>query len=112
MTQETAAGGPHAKALAAGLPAAIVEIGPTDAYGVACPVGGHRGVVAVRDSGGEAVLVTDEETEEEKTRKEEKRDVVVFEEDDKVARLWTFDIETGHGRCLTHGRRHVWGFAW
>lgn len=59
-----------------------------------------------------SVLVTDEETEEEKTRKEEKRDVVVFEEDDKVARLWTFDIETGHGRCLTHGRRHVWGFAW
>jgi threonine synthase len=58
---ETAAGGPHAKALAAGLPAAIVEIGPTDAYGVACPVGGHRGVVAVRDSGGEAVLVTDED---------------------------------------------------
>ncbi|MFG1696844.1 pyridoxal-phosphate dependent enzyme [Nonomuraea sp. NPDC049309] len=58
---ETAAGGPHARALAAGLPAAIVEIGPTDAYGVACPVGGHRGVVAVRDSGGEAVLVTDED---------------------------------------------------
>ncbi|MCP2362548.1 threonine synthase [Nonomuraea thailandensis] len=58
---ETAAGGPHAKALAAGLPAAVVELGPTDAYGVAGSVGGHRGVVAVRDSGGEAVLVTDEE---------------------------------------------------
>ncbi|MGW4796803.1 threonine synthase [Nonomuraea sp. NPDC004297] len=58
---ETAAGGPHAKALATGAPAAIVELGPTDAYGVAGTVGGHRGVVAVRDSGGEAVLVTDDE---------------------------------------------------
>ncbi|MFC5831278.1 threonine synthase [Nonomuraea insulae] len=58
---ETAAGGPHARALATGVPAAIVELGPTDAYGIAGTVGGHRGVVAVRDSGGEAVLVTDDE---------------------------------------------------
>ncbi|MEV4569284.1 pyridoxal-phosphate dependent enzyme [Nonomuraea sp. NPDC049419] len=58
---ETAAGGPHAKALATGAPAAVVGLGPTDAYGVACSVGGHRGVVAVRDSGGDPVLVTDEE---------------------------------------------------
>ncbi|SEM61274.1 threonine synthase [Nonomuraea pusilla] len=58
---EPAAGGPHARALAAGAPAAIVELGPTQAYGIAGPVGGHRGVRAVRDSGGEAVLVTDDE---------------------------------------------------
>lgn len=58
---ETAAGGPHARALATGAPAAIVTLGASDAYGIAGPVGGHRGVVAVRDSGGEALLVTDEE---------------------------------------------------
>ncbi|MEO3796568.1 pyridoxal-phosphate dependent enzyme [Nonomuraea sp. B10E15] len=58
---ETAAGGPHARALATGAPAAIVELGRSDAYGIAGPVGGHRGVLAVRDSGGEAVLLTDEE---------------------------------------------------
>lgn len=58
---ETAAGGPHAHALAAGLPAAVVELAPTDAYGIGGPVGGHRGVVAVRSSGGEALLLTDEE---------------------------------------------------
>ncbi|MBE1589645.1 pyridoxal-phosphate dependent enzyme [Nonomuraea angiospora] len=58
---ETAAGGPHARALATGAPAAIVELAASDAYGIAGQVGGHRGVVAVRDSGGEALLVTDEE---------------------------------------------------
>jgi threonine synthase len=58
---ETAAGGPHARALATGAPAAIVELRVSDAYGIAGTVGGHRGVVAVRDSGGEALLVTDEE---------------------------------------------------
>jgi threonine synthase len=58
---EPAAGGPHARALATGAPAAIVETFPSAAYGIAGGVGGHRGVLAVRDSGGEAVLVTDEE---------------------------------------------------
>ncbi|WP_235854344.1 threonine synthase [Nonomuraea aridisoli] len=52
---ETAAGGPHARAVATGAPAAIVELGHSDAYGIAGPVGGHRGVVAVRDSGGEGL---------------------------------------------------------
>jgi dipeptidyl aminopeptidase/acylaminoacyl peptidase len=59
-----------------------------------------------------AVLVTDEETGDEKKRKEEKRDVVVFEEEDKVTRLWTMDVESGEKRCLTHGHRHVWEYAW
>lgn len=58
---EPAAGGPHARAIASDAPAAIVGIGHTDAYGIACPVGGHRGVRAVLDSGGGTVLVTDEE---------------------------------------------------
>lgn len=59
-----------------------------------------------------AVLITDEETEDEKERKEEKRDVVLFEEEDKVARLWTIDPATGDARCMTHGHRHVWEYAW
>ena len=58
---EPATDGPHARALATGAPAAIVESFASGAYGIAGPVGGHRGVLAVRDSGGEAVLVTDEE---------------------------------------------------
>ncbi|WP_223167788.1 threonine synthase [Nonomuraea sp. SYSU D8015] len=58
---ETAAGAPHAHALATGAPAAIVDMGPSDAYGIAGTVGGHRGVLAVRESGGEAVRVTDDE---------------------------------------------------
>ncbi|MFG1941409.1 pyridoxal-phosphate dependent enzyme [Nonomuraea sp. NPDC048826] len=58
---EPATGGPHARAVNAGVPAAIVDLAPTDAYGIACTVGGHRGVRAVRESGGDAILVTDEE---------------------------------------------------
>ncbi|MEU3385875.1 threonine synthase [Streptomyces albidoflavus] len=58
---EPATGGPLAAALRQGLPAAWVEAGPTDAYGIDCPVGGYRGVVAVRESGGRSVLVTDEQ---------------------------------------------------
>ncbi|MGW9323571.1 threonine synthase [Streptomyces koyangensis] len=58
---EPAAGGPLTAALRQGLPAAWVETGPTDAYGVDCPVGGYRGVVAVRQSGDRSVLVTDEQ---------------------------------------------------
>ncbi|GAA3651079.1 pyridoxal-phosphate dependent enzyme [Streptomyces chitinivorans] len=42
-------------------PAAWVPVGKTGAYGIACPVGGYRGVLAVRGSGGEALAVTDEQ---------------------------------------------------
>ncbi|MCC5575357.1 hypothetical protein IMZ11_06840 [Microtetraspora sp. AC03309] len=56
-----AAGGPHGHALATGVPAAVVETSPTRAYGIACEAGGHRGALAVRESVGEAVPVTDEE---------------------------------------------------
>ncbi|QYC38229.1 Threonine synthase [Nonomuraea coxensis DSM 45129] len=58
---ESAAGSPHAHALDTGAPAAIVEAGPSAAYGIAGGVGGHRGVLAVRESGGEAVRVSDQE---------------------------------------------------
>ncbi|GAA3107132.1 threonine synthase [Streptosporangium carneum] len=58
---EPAAGGPLAAAVRQGLPAAVVPVGPTSAYGIACAVGGHRGLVAIRESGGEALLVSDEE---------------------------------------------------
>ncbi|MEU7168122.1 pyridoxal-phosphate dependent enzyme [Streptomyces morookaense] len=56
---EPAAGGPLAAALRQGLPAAHVDVGATDAYGIDCPVNSYRGVLAVRNSGGRAVLLTD-----------------------------------------------------
>ncbi|MFD0417590.1 pyridoxal-phosphate dependent enzyme [Streptomyces sp. NPDC127108] len=58
---EPAAGGPLAAAVRGGVPAAHVPLGPTAAYAIACPVGGYRGVVALRESAGAALLVTDEE---------------------------------------------------
>ncbi|MGA4995032.1 threonine synthase [Nonomuraea bangladeshensis] len=58
---ESAAGGPHAHALGTGAPAAIVETGPSAAYSILGGVGGHRGVLAVRESGGEAVRVSDDD---------------------------------------------------
>ncbi|MEV3989844.1 pyridoxal-phosphate dependent enzyme [Streptomyces sp. NPDC049837] len=58
---EPAAGGPLAAAVRTGVPAAVVEVGATDAYAIDCSAGGHRAVRAVLDSGGDALLVTDEE---------------------------------------------------
>ncbi|WP_405663911.1 pyridoxal-phosphate dependent enzyme [Streptomyces sp. RK9] len=58
---EPAAGGPLAAAVRDGVPAAHVPLGDTAAYAIACPVGGYRGVVALRESEGGAVLVTDAE---------------------------------------------------
>ncbi|MFD1544649.1 threonine synthase [Nonomuraea guangzhouensis] len=58
---EAIAGGPIARAVDTGAPAAIVPLQHTEAYSIGCSVGGHRGVRAVRDSGGEALLVTDDE---------------------------------------------------
>ncbi|GGR76978.1 hypothetical protein GCM10010252_14480 [Streptomyces aureoverticillatus] len=57
---EPAAGGPLAATVRAGA-ITHVPVGPTAAYAIACPVGGQRGVVALRESGGAPVLVTDEE---------------------------------------------------
>ncbi|MFH8384119.1 pyridoxal-phosphate dependent enzyme [Kitasatospora sp. NPDC018058] len=56
---ESAASGPLHRALARGVPAAHVTVGPSDAYSIASPVSGYRGVVAVRASGGRALTVDD-----------------------------------------------------
>lgn len=56
---EPAAGGLLAAAVRAGVPATKVEVGGTDAYGIDCSVGGYRGVVALRASGGRSLLLTD-----------------------------------------------------
>ncbi|MET9604274.1 pyridoxal-phosphate dependent enzyme [Streptomyces sp. NPDC006512] len=58
---EPAAGGPLSAAIRSGTPAAVVPVGPTDAYAISCAAGGHRGVRAVLDSRGAALLVTDAE---------------------------------------------------
>ncbi|MFI2609472.1 pyridoxal-phosphate dependent enzyme [Kitasatospora sp. NPDC018619] len=58
---ETAASAPLARAIAEGLPAARVTVGPSDAYSITSPVGGYRGVLAVRGSGGRALTLTDAE---------------------------------------------------
>ncbi|SOB85546.1 threonine synthase [Streptomyces sp. 1331.2] len=56
---EAAASGPLARAIADGLPAAHVTVGPSAAYSIASPVSGYRGVVAVRASGGRALTLDD-----------------------------------------------------
>ncbi|OAR26583.1 hypothetical protein A8W25_28435 [Streptomyces sp. ERV7] len=57
---EPAAAAPLARAVRQGLPAAHVPVAPTDAYSVVSPVSGYRGVVAVRDSGGQVLALDDE----------------------------------------------------
>ncbi|MEV0094323.1 pyridoxal-phosphate dependent enzyme [Streptomyces sp. NPDC050738] len=56
---EPTAGGPLAAAVRMGVPATRVELGPTEAYGIDCPVGGYRGVLALKGSDGRALLVDD-----------------------------------------------------
>ncbi|MDN3297731.1 pyridoxal-phosphate dependent enzyme [Streptomyces ficellus] len=58
---EPATGGPLAAAIRTRAPAAVIEVGTTGAYAIDCAAGGNRAVRAVRDSGGDALLVTDEE---------------------------------------------------
>ncbi|WP_246494932.1 threonine synthase [Streptomyces zagrosensis] len=58
---EPAAGGPLSAAVREGVPATEVAVGPTDAYGIDCSVGGYRGVVALRESGGRPLLLSDNE---------------------------------------------------
>ena len=59
-----------------------------------------------------AVLRRDPETPEEKRRKEDRDDALVVDEDPKPTRLWAVDAETGRARCLTHGARQIWSYAW
>lgn len=58
---EPAGAAPLATAMRQDLPAAHVELGPTDAYSIISLVSGYRGVAAVRDSGGRALVVDDEQ---------------------------------------------------
>ncbi len=58
---EPAAGAPLKHALEVGKPTVVVETGHSDAYSIAVPVNGYRGVVAVRETDGVALAITDEE---------------------------------------------------
>lgn len=58
---EPAAAGALATAVRTGRPTARVPVGPTDAYAIDCAISGYRGVLAVRESGGEALTVSDPE---------------------------------------------------
>lgn len=58
---EPDAGAPLKRALAEGKPIASVQAGPSDAYAIAVPVNGYRGVVAVRDSEGLTLAISDAE---------------------------------------------------
>ena len=57
---EPAAGAPLKRALEQDNPPAYVETGPSDAYAITVPVNSYRGVVAVRESNGAALAITDE----------------------------------------------------
>ncbi|MFD9691094.1 pyridoxal-phosphate dependent enzyme [Kitasatospora sp. NPDC001309] len=56
---ESAASGPLHRAIAEGAPAAHVTVGRSNAYSIASPVSGYRGVLAVTGSGGAALTVDD-----------------------------------------------------
>ncbi|MCB5163765.1 pyridoxal-phosphate dependent enzyme [Streptomyces bambusae] len=58
---EPAAGAPLATALRTGRPTAKVPVGESDAYAIDCAVSGYRGVIAVRESGGAAHVLTDDQ---------------------------------------------------
>ncbi|WP_211841349.1 threonine synthase [Saccharopolyspora antimicrobica] len=58
---EPAAGGPLARAVAEGLPATSVDVGPTGAYAISSAVSGYRATVAIQESAGRALLVDDAE---------------------------------------------------
>ncbi len=58
---EPAAGAPLRLALAQGRPVAQVTEAPTAAYSIVVPANGYRGVLAVRESEGDALAVSDAE---------------------------------------------------
>lgn len=58
---EPAAGAPLKHALEQNQPTVSIETDDSDAYAIAVPVNSYRGVVAVRESGGAALAITDEE---------------------------------------------------
>lgn len=58
---EPAAGAPLRQALARSLPTTTVHTGESDAYAIAVPTNSYRGVVAVRQTSGAALALTDAE---------------------------------------------------
>lgn len=64
---EPAAAAPLALAMREGLPAARVEVGPTEAYAIVSAVSGYRAVVALRESEGCALTLTDGQLEAART---------------------------------------------
>ncbi len=58
---EPQARGPLARAIAGGVPVMEVDAAPTVAVGIACRVNGYRGVEAINESAGQALLVSDDE---------------------------------------------------
>jgi threonine synthase len=61
MACEPAAGAPLKQALETGQPVARVEVGESEAQSIAVSVNSYRGVVAVRESGGAALAVSEQE---------------------------------------------------
>ncbi|MCX4486397.1 pyridoxal-phosphate dependent enzyme [Streptomyces anulatus] len=60
--QPTAAA-PLAEAMRRGVPAAHVTVGQTEAYSIVSPVSGYRGVVTIKDSGGQVLELSDAQLE-------------------------------------------------
>ncbi|MGK4585844.1 threonine synthase [Kitasatospora sp. HPMI-4] len=60
---QPAAAAPLAKAMRQGAPAAHVTVEPTEAYSIVSPVSGYRGVVAVQDSGGRVLELSEAQLE-------------------------------------------------
>jgi threonine synthase len=58
---EPASGAPLKHALETGVPVAFVEAGNTDAYSIAVSMNGYRGIVAVRETNGLALSISDME---------------------------------------------------
>ncbi|MEU5883137.1 pyridoxal-phosphate dependent enzyme [Spirillospora sp. NPDC047279] len=58
---EPAAGAPLARAVAEGVPAVHLKAGPTSAYAIDCDFNGYRGVLAIKESGGAGLSLTDDE---------------------------------------------------
>ena len=61
MACEPAVGAPLKRALELGKPVVEVEAGDSDAYAIIVPVNSYRGVVAVEESDGAALAISDEE---------------------------------------------------
>jgi dipeptidyl aminopeptidase/acylaminoacyl peptidase len=59
-----------------------------------------------------AFLAPEPQTEEERSRKEDKDDARVVDRDDRHARLWIIDVQSGEVRQLTEGAWRVAEFAW